>query len=185
MKTTSLYIAVLILGSLMISCSGSGTNQNEPRPETNPRNLSENLAEKDSILWNATFENIAGEEVKLSDYKGKVVLVDFWETWCGPCLQVFPVMDSLQNEYPDDFVVLAVNLNNSDSRDDVISFMNDNPYSFEYILDVNSVGAEVIDLGIPFKMYFDPQGYLIKAELGVSNNDYANTRKVIEDYKES
>lgn len=151
----------------------------------NPRDLGEQDKHIDEVIWNATFYDLEGNEVSIKDYAGKVVMVDFWETWCSPCLQVFPAMDSLQREYKDDFVMLAVNLNNSDSKEDVAEFKNNNEYTFKYILDKNSVGAEVITLGIPFKVFIDPEGYLIKAELGLSGNDYNDAKEIIEQYKTS
>ena len=55
--------------------------------------------------------DLEGDEIKLSDYRGKVVLVDFWATWCPPCLAAVPQLQALQAKYPDDeFVILGVNL---------------------------------------------------------------------------
>ena len=44
----------------------------------------------------------------MSDYKGKVVVLNFWGSWCGPCIQKLPVLNSIAEEYPDDVVVLGV-----------------------------------------------------------------------------
>ncbi|WP_421773523.1 TlpA family protein disulfide reductase [Gracilimonas sp.] len=176
MKSTFIP-ALLIVLLTILSCADS-TRQN-------PRDLSEANQEIDKAIWNASFQDLEGNEVTVADLKGKVVLIDFWETWCGPCLQVFPAMDSLQNEYPDDFVVVAVNLNDSDTLEDVQNFKENNDYNFEYVLDINNVGDEVITLGIPFKVFVDPQGYLIKAELGLSGNDYQDTKEIIEQNKTS
>ncbi|WP_103664325.1 TlpA family protein disulfide reductase [Gracilimonas amylolytica] len=151
----------------------------------NPRDLSKQDTHIDEVIWNATFYDLEGNEVSIQDYSGKVVMVDFWETWCSPCLQVFPAMDSLQKEYSDDFVMLAVNLNNSDTQEDVENFKSDNDYTFNYVLDKNRVGAEVITLGIPFKVFFDPEGFLIKSELGLSGNDYNDAKEIIEQHKTS
>lgn len=150
-----------------------------------PRELTEEQQKIDQVMAKAVFTDLEGNKVKVSDFKGKVVLVDFWETWCGPCLQVFPAMDSLQNEYPDDFVVLAANLNDSDTPEDVQQFKDDNPYTFRYILDTNNIGDEVISLGIPFKIFIDPDGYLIKAEVGSAGTqgDYEKAKTIIEEYK--
>ena len=173
------YLSVLlVLSGLFISCGN--TDQ-----RNNPRELTESEENIDQAISKASFQDLEGNEVTAADFKGKVVLIDFWETWCGPCLQVFPAMDSLQNEYPDDFVVVAVNLNNSDTIGDVESFKSNNSYDFEYVIDNNNVGDEVITLGIPFKIFLDPEGYLIKAELGVSGNDYQDTKEIIEQYKTS
>lgn len=135
----------------------------------------------------AEFEDLEGNTVSVSDFEGKVVLFDFWETWCGPCLQVFPAIDSLQNEYPDDFVVVTVNLVNSDTPEDVKNFRENNDYTFKYVLDVNNVGEEIISLGIPFKVFMDPEGYLITTELGSAGTegDYQKAKEIIEQNKTS
>jgi len=169
--------SVLLLTALFVSC-----NSDE---RVNPRELNEEEQRIDSVIWSSSFQDLDGNEVTIADYKGKVVLIDFWETWCGPCLQVFPAMDSLQNEYPDDFVVLAVNLTSSDTIEEVRSFQQKNDYDFEYVTDGNGVGDQVITLGIPFKVFVDPQGYLIKAELGLTGKDYQDTKEIIEQNKTS
>ena len=151
----------------------------------NPRDLNDEQLKIDEIIWNSTFTDIDGNEVSIQDYKGKVVLIDFWETWCGPCLQVFPAMDSLRKEYKDDFAVLAVNLQDSDTPEEVAAFKSDKGYDFNFILDKNEVGPKVISFGIPFKIFIDPNGYLIKAEVGSNGTqgDYTKAKEIIEEYK--
>ncbi len=57
-----------------------------------------------------TLKDIDGNDVSLSDYKGKVILVDFWATWCGPCKMEIPSFIQLQNDYADDVVILGISL---------------------------------------------------------------------------
>ncbi|WP_292019022.1 TlpA disulfide reductase family protein [Maritimibacter sp. UBA3975] len=57
----------------------------------------------------ATFTDTEGNEVSLADYRGKVVLLNFWATWCAPCRHEMPMLDALQAEYGgDDFAVVTV-----------------------------------------------------------------------------
>lgn len=153
--------------------------------ESNPRSLSEDNARIEAKLQRAVFQDTDGNEVYLADFEGKVVLIDFWETWCGPCLKVFPAMDSLRSEYPDQFEVLTVNLQMSDNKEDVIKFAEDQGYDFNFLLDVNNVQKDVITMGIPFKVFFDPNGFLISAELGAGSpeREYNKAREIIEDNK--
>lgn len=151
----------------------------------NPRDLSPQDQKIDNIIWNATFQDLEGNEISVQDLGGKVVMIDFWETWCSPCLQVFPALDSLQNEYPEDFVVVAVNLNNSDTIEDVVNFRESHPYSFTYAIDGDKVGDEIITVGIPFKIFLDTEGYVIKSELGITGTDYEDIKEIIEQYKTS
>jgi len=177
MKHLLKFLLVIVVTASFISCSS----------RQNPRDLSDENQMIDRVIWDATFTDLEGNPITAADFEGKVVLFDFWETWCGPCLQVFPTMDSLQNEYPEDFVVVAVNLNNSDSVEDVESFRGNYPYDFVYVLDDQKVGDEIIKLGIPFKVYLDPEGYLIQTELGSvgPEGDYRKAKEIIEQNKTS
>src|SRR5690625_996620 len=83
-------ILLLLFLAVFISCA-----QNET--ETAESN------EPEHIIANATFSDLDGNEVNIADFRGKLVLIDFWESWCGPCLQVFPAMQELIEEHPDKF----------------------------------------------------------------------------------
>lgn len=177
MRRTQLLAFAAIILFITSSCANKSQN---------PRELSEEEARIEAALQRASFFDMQGEEVYLADYAGKVVLIDFWETWCGPCLMVFPAMDSLKKEYGDKFEVLAVNTLTADTKEDIEEFISDNDYNFEFSLDLNDVGGEVISLGIPFKVFIDPNGFLIKAELGSAGTegDYLKAKTIIEDNKE-
>ena len=136
---------------------------------------------------NATFENLQGEKVDISDFEGKVILIDFWETWCKPCLASFPTMQKLVEEYPDDFVVLAVTPGFADSREDAESFADEHDYDFVYLYDTNKLHEKMGVQGIPFKVYVDADGNFIKSSMGSSGpeKDYQMAKDVIEKYKNS
>lgn len=89
-----------------------------------------------------------GSTIRLSDYRGKVVLLDFWATWCGPCKKVMPIMEELANEYKDKGVVLiAVDLRESPQT--IRSFLQEQGLHPTVALDkdgtiANSYGAKAI-----------------------------------------
>jgi thiol-disulfide isomerase/thioredoxin len=179
MKYPKSFIPLALAALLFVSCADQKSQ--------NPRSLSEASAQIETVIQRATFQDVEGNDITIADFQGKVVLIDFWETWCGPCLQVFPALDSLKTEYPDDFEVLTVNLIDGDTKADVEQFMADNDYDFVFTMDVNDIGDEIITLGIPFKVYIDPDGFLIKAELGSAGTqgDYEMAKVIIEDNKRS
>ncbi len=57
-----------------------------------------------------TLVNLDGKNVTLSDFRGKIIIVDFWATWCGPCKMEIPSFIKLQDDYRDDVVVLGISL---------------------------------------------------------------------------
>jgi thiol-disulfide isomerase/thioredoxin len=138
----------------------------------------------ESIIENAVFTDLDGNEVKVSDFKGKVLIIDFWESWCGPCLQVFPSMDELRREYPDHFEVLAVTVGMSEGPEDAREFAEKNGYDFNWLYDQNDVFTRLGGHGIPFKAFVDPDGNFIKMEMGSygREGDYNKTKEIIETY---
>ena len=60
--------------------------------------------------------NIHSNQIELSDYRGKVILLDFWATWCGPCLKEEPALLDLAAKYPTQLVVLSLSLDESDIK---------------------------------------------------------------------
>ena len=93
-------------------------------------------------------------------------------------------MDSLRSEYGDRFEVLAVNTIAADNPEIVAQFSAENPYDFNWLIDVNGVGEQVISMGIPFKVFIDTAGYVITTELGSrgTQSDYEKTKAILEIY---
>lgn len=188
MKTYSwILILLLTLGSFACGNSEEEPQMEEPAKEQSTENDTTQNASDAEFVEQATFTTFDGDTVALSDFEGKVVLIDFWETWCKPCLASFPTMQEIQEEYPDDFVVLAVTPGFSDTKEDAQDFAADNDYTFEYLLDSNELHQKIGVQGIPYKVYVDAEGNFIEKSMGTSGpeGDYDKLKKVIEEHKES
>lgn len=86
-----------------------------------------------------TLEDMQGNKVSLSDFTGKVIIVNFWATWCPPCLEEMPSMEELSQKYnKDDFVLLAVNVEEN-SHAIVKKFLENKPYTFPVLLDQDAI----------------------------------------------
>jgi len=111
-------------------------------------------------------ENTRGETVSLSSLKGKVVFLNFWATWCGPCREEMPSMQRLYEAYADKGLeILAVNLM-EDSRS-VERFARDFGLTFPMLLDTQGrVGSTYGARAIPTTYLIDREGYVIGAMAG-------------------
>lgn len=112
-------------------------------------------------------KNLNGESEKLSDYKGKVVFLNFWATWCGPCQSEMPAMEKVYNELKDkDFVILAVDL--SEDKDTVRAFIEERNLTFPVLLDKDGqVGAMYDARSIPATYVISRDGNILGRAVGV------------------
>jgi len=105
-----------------------------------------------------TLKSASGENLKLSEYRGEVVLINFWASWCGPCRQEMPALDELQNRYRSlGFTVLGVNVE-EDSRK-AREVLKDLQVSFPVLLDDRSTVSRLYDIvAMPSTVLVDRNG---------------------------
>jgi peroxiredoxin len=103
-------------------------------------------------------KDLQGRDVKLSDLRGKVVLVNFWATWCKPCKEEMPAMQASYDKLRDKgFVVLAVNELEDTAR--VAEHIRTHGHTFEVVMDHNNEVANMYGVvGLPASFLIDPQG---------------------------
>ncbi len=107
-------------------------------------------------------EDLSGKKYKLSDFKGKIVFINFWATWCVPCIEEMPGMQKLYNKMQGkDFVMLVIN--SGESKEAVQAFMDKNKFSFPVLLDPdNAVSKKQYHIDAwPTTLIIDKQGRLI------------------------
>lgn len=112
---------------------------------------------------------IDGKEIKLSDYKGKIVILDFWATWCGPCRRGIPDLVSLQKEYKDKLVVIGISLDKVSGTDkDVKGFMKEYKINYPVIWGNEKVTKDYGDIqAIPTSFVIDQKGNIVDKHVGL------------------
>jgi peroxiredoxin len=110
--------------------------------------------------------NIQGEQVQLSDYRGQVVLVDFWASWCPPCVRSFPWMNKMHKKYSaKGLQILAINIDKR--KQDVNLFLKQNPANFTVLLDPKSKLMRQYKVeSMPTSFLIDKKGNIIKKHRG-------------------
>jgi len=108
----------------------------------------------------------AATDFDLLEFRGKVVVLDFWASWCVPCRRSFPWMNSMQEKYADDgLVIIGVNLDAVDA--DAQAFLRESPADFQIINDPEGALALEHDVvAMPTSYIFDRDGRLVTRHLG-------------------
>jgi len=139
----------------------------------------------DSILNNSAplqaapdlvLQDTKGQTVKLSDYRGKVVILNFWASWCPPCKAEMPDLDKLGQELAagQDAVVLAVDLTDGvrETADKAKKYINDNQFSLRVLLDSEGQAAAAYKItSIPSTFIIDKQGMISDHIVGSTTKD--------------
>lgn len=125
-----------------------------------------------------TLQDLAGREVSLEDYRGKIVILDFWATWCGPCRRTMPILEEIQAEYNGKMSVLAINLR--ESKDAVRDYILAQGLDATVLLDRDgSVGKQYGAAAIPMQFLVDQNGIVRDVLTGFSPGMRSRIREQI------
>ncbi|MGD8615130.1 MAG: TlpA disulfide reductase family protein [Gammaproteobacteria bacterium] len=110
--------------------------------------------------------DIDGATHRLSDYRGKVVIVSFWATWCPPCREEMPSMQRAWKRLKqENTVILAVNV--GEDEDTIFTFTADYPMDFPLLMDLDSSVVQRWPVrGLPTTFVVDPQGRIVYRAVG-------------------
>ncbi len=113
------------------------------------------------------------DTVGLDDYRGKVMLLNIWATWCGPCVQEMPSMQRLYEELgPQGLAVIAVSVDHVDS-DEVQRWIEDRGFTFDALHDQSAEIERVYQTtGVPESFVIDRDGVIVKKVIGAAQWDH-------------
>lgn len=162
-----LFTSILCL-LIFSGCSSSTENKNKKQDEktiVKHEKIEEKIIKKDIILTDTQGQDIKVKKVEngfiFEGYENKIVLLNFFATWCPPCKAEIPELNTLQKKYKDDLKIISVLLEPNKSNEEVISFINDfnikftitnSPDNFRLADEVGGVES------IPFMLIYDRNG---------------------------
>lgn len=152
---------ILLLSSLFLLVLSGCNNEAPPAAQT-------------QVAPDFTLQALSGESVTLSQYRGKVVFLNFWATWCPPCRAELPSMQRLNEVFAGrDFVMLAVNVE-EDAAEVLPDFLKQYPHSYSVLLDVEAKAQELYNVDkFPETFIIDKQGRVVERVIGA--RDWSST----------
>ena len=190
-------LAALAAGVLLLAltaCGGKGTDGNDST-DTEPTNTAQPTqrgadSEEMPLYMKGFYElkaggaapdftvelvdanGLTGETLSLSDLAGKIVILDFWATWCRYCVADMPTWQQIVTEYGDDVVFVAVNAG-GESFGDMKRFIRQYGYDFTWAITNADVGEAYPFVGIPYDVVIDGSGQIVFiAEGSYGDNTY-------------
>lgn len=144
---------VLILTVVVVACGRPGSAV--------PQGINQGNRARDFTLT-----SLDGSDVSLSDYRGNVVLVNLWATWCGPCRAEIPDLEAAYRAHEDEgFVVLGINV--EEPRQAVEPFVDEMDMTYPVLLDEGGqVLKEYRGLGLPMSLLVDREGVIQVRHIG-------------------
>jgi len=124
-----------------------------------------------------TLRTVQGELFKLSENRGKVIMLNFWGTWCGPCRREIPDFNKLHAKYQKDGLeIVGVTLTSGSSKN-ILEFMNDWDMEYTVLTDIDNNETQKVTsdygraigrpiTGIPTTLIIDQEGYIVKGYIG-------------------
>jgi thiol-disulfide isomerase/thioredoxin len=137
----------------------------------------EELASKTLADYNFTLDQLDGDQLDFTDLKEKVVFINFWATWCAPCVAEMPSIHALYDIYKDDPYVVFVMLN-LDRKEDikkVRKFIDKKDFTFPiYFPNATQIPKVYESKGIPTTFVLNKEGYIDYKKVGMANYDADN-----------
>jgi len=164
---------VLIISGFIVLFSCDKKSSNEQYSNSVQKNRPPNAVKAPDF----TLVSLEGDRITLSDLRGSVILLNFWATWCGPCIMEIPDLNRLQEKYQDKGLeVIGITLT-SGSPEIISIFAEDQGMNYKVLTDIMGSETEIVTnmygqatgapiTGVPTSFIIDRDGYIVKTYIG-------------------
>jgi len=178
---TALVLVILIAGATVLynslgdkvdpNAGGGQTSEYTGEAEVSDESDS---AEEKVLLPDFTVYDNAGGAVRLSDFRGMPVVLNFWASWCGPCKSEMPDFNEAAEKYSGEVAFLMVNLTDGyqETVDTAYAFINEQGYTFPVFYDTEMEASQAYGVtSVPMTYFIDAEGYGIARAMGAIDSD--------------
>ncbi|MGJ4753551.1 TlpA disulfide reductase family protein [Leptospira kmetyi] len=137
-----------------------------------------NFSKEESVLYKLSLYDLEGRAVSLKEYRGKVLLLDVWASWCEPCKDAVPVLEKLSKDLEGkNGILLGINTEPELTKEEHLKAAREFGMTYPFFVDkdfsfVNQYKVE----GQPALIVFSPSGTLLKIQYGIRERDYPKLR---------
>lgn len=170
MKSVKQILPVVILTAIVVLYI-AGLNKKLPQ----------NLKGSD-FNYAFTIKDLEGNIKSFDDYKNKVIFLNLWATWCGPCRAEMPSIQKLYNKtQSDDMVFIMLSIDREEDEAKVKNYIKRNNFSFPVVMPAGNLTAQLDVPSIPTTFIIDKEGKIIYQKVGSTNYDTEKFRKMLRD----
>lgn len=140
------------------------------------------VKKQEAFDYNFTVRNTAGERIKFEQYKGKVVFLNIWATWCGPCRREMPTIQSVYEKMSPEgveFVILSVDRDSDEPK--IGKYISQYNFTFPVFRPSGTLTSQLDVPGIPTTFIISKDGKIVSKEVGATNFDTPKFRKFLSD----
>jgi peroxiredoxin len=168
------FSSLLVCAALLLSLSGCGGEQDGSSPSDAPRTSTEAKSgksyEQDPVpAPDLAMETLDGQKINLAEQEGKVVLVNFWATWCAPCRREIPDLAALYSELKSEGLVIVGVATDEEGRSVVEPFAEKHGINYPVVLDTSRTVQSNFDsmYGLPTTYVVNPDGQIVRRVVGI------------------
>ncbi len=161
-------VIIVIIVTAYIIYSKNGTKGTIPSQQELPK--SQFSQSNESIAPDFNLKDLNGRSIKLSDYKGKIVILNFWAVWCKYCKQEMPDLNNLNKELEKDNEVVLLTIDTKESYDTVKQYFSSNNINLKVLLDQDGLVTQSYNvLGFPTTFFINKDGTFYTYIPGATN----------------